>query len=61
MIAQGNHSHGMIRDSRQCVITLPTTALTEAVVGIGNSTGAEIDKFQAYGLIPSPRPRSRLC
>jgi flavin reductase (DIM6/NTAB) family NADH-FMN oxidoreductase RutF len=32
------------------VINLPTTALTDAVVGIGNTTGAKIDKFQKFGL-----------
>jgi flavin reductase (DIM6/NTAB) family NADH-FMN oxidoreductase RutF len=32
------------------VINLPTQALTDQVVGIGNSTGAEIDKFAAFGL-----------
>jgi flavin reductase (DIM6/NTAB) family NADH-FMN oxidoreductase RutF len=50
VIAEGNHSHDMIRHSRQCAINLPTTALTDTVVGIGNTTGAEIDKFREFGL-----------
>jgi flavin reductase (DIM6/NTAB) family NADH-FMN oxidoreductase RutF len=50
MISGGNHSFRMIRDSGACVINLPTTRLTDAVVGIGNSSGAEIDKFQAFDL-----------
>ena len=50
VIADGNHSFGMIRNSRECVINLPTTALTKAVVGIGSSSGAEIDKFSEFGL-----------
>src|SRR3954466_8568615 len=50
MIAGGNHSFPMIRNSRECVINLPTTALTDQVVGIGNTSGAEIDKFAAFGL-----------
>ena len=50
MIWSGNHSHRMIRDSRQCVINLPTTALTDTVVGIGNTSGAEIDKFAHFKL-----------
>jgi flavin reductase (DIM6/NTAB) family NADH-FMN oxidoreductase RutF len=28
------------------------TALTDQVVGIGNSSGADIDKFEAFGLTP---------
>jgi flavin reductase (DIM6/NTAB) family NADH-FMN oxidoreductase RutF len=50
IIAAGNHSHELIRESRECVINLPTTALTDTVVGIGNTTGAETDKFREFGL-----------
>lgn len=50
MISSGNHSFQMIRNSGQCVINLPTTALTDIVVGIGNTTGSEIDKFVQFDL-----------
>jgi flavin reductase (DIM6/NTAB) family NADH-FMN oxidoreductase RutF len=50
VISNGSHSFEMIRRSRQCVINLPTTKLTDIVVGIGNTTGAEIDKFGRFGL-----------
>lgn len=50
MISCGNHSFQMIRNSRECVINLPTTKLTDTVVGIGNTSGAEIDKFTEFGL-----------
>lgn len=50
IIASGNHSFEMIRRSKQCVINLPTTALADAVVGIGNCSGAGIDKFAHFGL-----------
>ncbi|MBH1450058.1 flavin reductase family protein [Stenotrophomonas maltophilia] len=50
MISNGNHSFEMIRNSRECVINVPTTALTDTVVRIGNTSGAEIDKFQEFGL-----------
>ena len=50
VISRGNHSFRMIRGSGECVINLPTTRLTDAVVGIGNSSGAEIDKFQVFDL-----------
>lgn len=54
MISTGNHSFGMIRDSRECVINLPTTAFTDTVVGIGNTSGAAIDKFAHFGLTATP-------
>jgi flavin reductase (DIM6/NTAB) family NADH-FMN oxidoreductase RutF len=50
VIAGGNYSFDLIRKSRECVINLPTTALTDTVVGIGNTSGAEIDKFERFDL-----------
>jgi flavin reductase (DIM6/NTAB) family NADH-FMN oxidoreductase RutF len=50
VIAGSNHSFGMIRNSGECVINLPTKALTDMVVGIGNTSGAEIDKFSEFAL-----------
>jgi flavin reductase (DIM6/NTAB) family NADH-FMN oxidoreductase RutF len=35
VIASGNHSFDLIRKSGECVINLPTTTLTDTVVGIG--------------------------
>jgi len=49
MISGGNHSHDMIRHSGECVINLPTTALTDAVIGVGNTSGNEVDKFATFG------------
>ena len=50
IISAGNHSFEMVRQSGECVINLPTTALTDAVVGIGNTSGSSIDKFNHFGL-----------
>ena len=52
IISSANHSFDMIRKSRECVINLPTTRLTDTVVRIGNTTGREIDKFKEFGLTP---------
>lgn len=50
VIAAGNHSFEMIRQSRECVINLPSTQMTDTVVKIGNTSGADIDKFTEFGL-----------
>ena len=42
----------MLRKSRQCVINIPTEDLAPKVVGIGNSSGRDIDKFAEFGLTP---------
>lgn len=57
VIADGNHSHRLIRNSCDCVINLPTTALTDTVVGIGNTSGVEIDKFATFGLTAADAER----
>lgn len=50
MISSGNHSHAMIRGSGECVINLPAAELVDTVVGIGNTSGATVDKFRQFGL-----------
>ncbi len=54
MIANGNYSHELIRQSGQCVINVPSANLIDKVVAIGNSHGDRIDKFAAYHLTPEP-------
>jgi flavin reductase (DIM6/NTAB) family NADH-FMN oxidoreductase RutF len=54
VIAGGNYSFGLIRNSRECVINLPTTRLVDEVVGIGNCSGQSIDKFGKFGLTAVP-------
>jgi flavin reductase (DIM6/NTAB) family NADH-FMN oxidoreductase RutF len=57
VIAGSNHSFPMIHNSGECVINLPTTALIDVVVGIGNTSGAEIDKFEKFALTPDKAHR----
>ena len=52
MITSGNHSFGMIKGSKECVINIPTFDLAEQVVGIGNCSGASVDKFDRFKLTP---------
>lgn len=54
VIASSNHSFELVRRSGECVINVPTTALTDTVVGIGNCSGASIDKFARFGLTADP-------
>jgi flavin reductase (DIM6/NTAB) family NADH-FMN oxidoreductase RutF len=57
IISSANLSFEIIRASRQCVINIPTEDLIDAVVGIGNSSGAEIDKFAHFGLTAAKATR----
>ncbi len=50
IISEANHSHALIKASKQCVINVPTVDMIDTVVGIGNTDGDEIDKFAHFGL-----------
>jgi flavin reductase (DIM6/NTAB) family NADH-FMN oxidoreductase RutF len=45
-----NHSHSLIRKSKECVINVPTSDLVETVIGIGNTHGSKADKFAEFRL-----------
>jgi flavin reductase (DIM6/NTAB) family NADH-FMN oxidoreductase RutF len=48
------YSHGLISDTREFVVNLPTAELAEAVDYCGMVSGREVDKFAASGLTPEP-------
>lgn len=52
MISSGNHSFGLIKGSKECVINVPTFDLAKQVVGIGNCSGTDVDKFEEFKLTP---------
>jgi flavin reductase (DIM6/NTAB) family NADH-FMN oxidoreductase RutF len=45
-----NHSYELVRRSKECVINVPTLDLLEIVIGIGNSHGPGVNKFEEFGL-----------
>lgn len=51
-IWSAHRSHALARRSRECVINLPTLALLDTVVAIGNCSSDEGDKFERFGLTP---------
>ncbi|MCI2243058.1 flavin reductase family protein [Xanthomonas sp. PPL568] len=53
-ISSANHSFALVRRSKQCVINLPTADLVDTVVGIGNCSGTDLDKFAHFGLTAVP-------
>jgi flavin reductase (DIM6/NTAB) family NADH-FMN oxidoreductase RutF len=54
VISKASFTHRLVRDSGECVINLPTTALADTAVRIGNTSGADVDKFERFGLTPVP-------
>lgn len=47
-----NYSYAALRKYRECVIAIPTVDLIDQVVGVGTCSGADTDKFEAFGLTP---------
>jgi flavin reductase (DIM6/NTAB) family NADH-FMN oxidoreductase RutF len=54
VISDRNYSYGILKATRECVINVPTVELSAQVVGCGNTTGRDIDKFAAFALTPAP-------
>ena len=48
------HSYGLIKESGEFVLNLPTTALAKAVDWCGVKSGKDVDKFTAMGLHTAP-------
>lgn len=53
-IWSANYSRGLVLRSGECVINLPTADMATKVVGIGNCSRRETDKFAKYGLTAVP-------
>lgn len=47
-----NFSYAALRETRDCVIAIPTVDMIDTVVGVGTCSGADTDKFDVFGLTP---------
>jgi len=57
VVSDRNHSFGMLKATRECVINIPTVDIAAQVVGCGNTSGRRLDKFERFGLTPAPAAR----
>jgi len=49
-----NYSFKALRNTKECVIAIPTVDMLDKVVGIGTCSGADTDKFTKFKLTPIP-------
>lgn len=54
VLSNRDYSYDLLKKSRECVINIPTVELADRVVGIGNCSGREVDKFADFGLTVRP-------
>ena len=54
VVSQNDFSFKALNATRQCALNIPTVELAAQVVGCGNASGAQVDKFAKFGLTPAP-------
>jgi flavin reductase (DIM6/NTAB) family NADH-FMN oxidoreductase RutF len=57
VVSKANYSFAALRATKECVIAIPARELASKVVGIGNCSGRNVDKFKRFGLTPMPAQR----
>lgn len=57
VISGRNHTFDALRATKECVIAIPAVGIAKAVVGCGNVSGRDVDKFAKFGLTPLPASR----
>jgi flavin reductase (DIM6/NTAB) family NADH-FMN oxidoreductase RutF len=45
-----NHSLAALEETGECAVNIPASDMLETAIAIGNCSGSEVDKFQAFGL-----------
>ena len=48
VISDQNYSFSILKETKECVINIPTVELVSNVVGVGNTTGSKVDKFKKF-------------
>jgi len=56
-IRKATFSHGLISDTRECVVNLPTRRIVEQTDFCGTHSGRDVDKFERTGLTAVPAAR----
>jgi len=54
VISNRNHTFGILKAAKECVINIPTVELAAKAVGCGNTSGQRVDKFRVFHLTPAP-------
>jgi flavin reductase (DIM6/NTAB) family NADH-FMN oxidoreductase RutF len=54
VVSNANYSYAALRATKECVIAIPAVELAPRVVGIGNCSGRDVDKFKKFRLTPVP-------
>lgn len=50
VVSDRDHSFTALRATKECVLAIPPAEMAETVVAIGNCSGRDVDKFEAFAL-----------
>ncbi len=50
VISDENYTFNILKETKECVINIPTVELASQVVGVGNTSGSKVDKFKKFHL-----------
>ena len=57
VVSNRNFTFNILKSTKECVLNIPTVELAVKVVGCGNTSGRDVDKFQTFQLTPAPASR----
>jgi flavin reductase (DIM6/NTAB) family NADH-FMN oxidoreductase RutF len=57
VVSSADYSFAALRATKECVIAVPSLELAPKVVGIGNCSGRDVEKFARFNLTPMPAER----
>jgi flavin reductase (DIM6/NTAB) family NADH-FMN oxidoreductase RutF len=57
VVSDANQSFAALRATKECVIAVPALELAAKVVGIGNCSGRDVEKFKRFHLTPAAAAR----
>lgn len=57
VVSNRNFTFNILKATKECVINIPTVELAAKVVGCGNTSGRDTDKFKRFRLTPAPASR----
>ena len=53
VISNRGYAFSILKQTKECVINIPTVELVAQVVGCGNTSGRDVDKFKVFQLTPT--------
>lgn len=54
VMGEEDYSFEILKETKECVINIPTVDLAKKIVGVGSTTGSKVDKFKKFKFTQEP-------